>query len=124
MICKSNLALFTAEMCLEPSTLKQSYLVVTPLNQLYVRMLNLSLPVHSVVTKYTIIHTITFQYHLPILFDITILSIYNLVVKCPKITEHKEFASKLLQMPKRRELCVHILLVNSQHNYCPLLTQK
>ena len=116
----SHLIQFTAEIWLEHSTLKQSRLIITPLNQLYI-CYTLSLPVHSVVTKYTIIHTITLQYHILILFHITVLSTSNLVVKCPKIADHKEFAFELLQMPKRREFSVHILLVNSQHNDSPLL---
>jgi hypothetical protein len=80
--------------------------------------------VHSAVTKYTVIDTITPQYHIPTLFHINIFSSYNLVVRWPKIAEHKEFAPELLQMPKRTEFCVRILLVNSQHNYSPPLNSK
>jgi hypothetical protein len=41
------------------------------------------------------------------------LSNCNLVVQCLKITENKEFASGLLQIPKRRELYVSLHLDSS-----------
>ena len=46
------------------------------------------------------------------MFHVTI-SNYNLLVQCPEITEHKEFASGLLQIPKRRELYVRLRLDSS-----------
>jgi hypothetical protein len=84
----------------------------------------LSLLVHSDVPKYTVIDTVTPQYHVRTLFHLTVISNYNLVVRWPKIAEHKEFGSELFQMPKQRVFCVHILLVNSQRHYSPLLNSK
>jgi hypothetical protein len=41
-----------------------------------------------------------------------------------EVTKHKEFASELLQVPKRSVFCVHIHFSNSQQNYSPLLNSK
>jgi len=41
----------------------------------------------------------------------------SLVLQRSKITENKEMASRLLQIPKQRELYIHLHPGNSQQNY-------
>ena len=78
--------------CSELRTLNKSDLVITPLNKLHIIMTN---------------RTLVFTRSLPTLFHMTLPS-QRLVLKCPKTTVHKEFASGLLQILQRKELFTYI----------------
>jgi len=60
----------------------------------------------------------------PHYFTLTTLSIYNFIVKCLEIREHKGLAPELFSMPKRTVLCVQIHVSNSRQNYTRLPNSK
>jgi hypothetical protein len=55
----------------------------------------------------------------PHYFTLTTPSIYNFIVKCLEIREHKGLAPELFSTPKQIVLCVQIYLSNSRQNYTP-----
>jgi hypothetical protein len=85
------------KVCPELGTFNRSDLVFTPLSEVRIIVSN---------------RILVFTQSLPTVFHVKI-SNYNLLVQCPEITEHKEFASRLLQIPKRRELYVRLHLDSS-----------
>lgn len=70
--------------CPELGTLNRSDLVITLLSKIRITLTN---------------HILVCTQSLPALFHVT-LSTYNFVVQCPKIMDHKEFVSRLLQIAK------------------------